>query len=137
MHFEGEPTEKEDGSSSELGPTAFVVVDNARCLFEPQIDSAVSIIPPFGSEVEIVREEGFWVLIGIFGKQAWSPRSHLSNTPSAKMSALDVGVVPYLDRNYRHPVSASPARPAPQQEVFVGPRGGCYVRTASGFRRYL
>ena len=137
MHLEGEPTLNEDGSNSALGPTAFVTVDNARCLFEPKTDSAVSVIPPFGTRVEIIRDEGFWILIGIFGKQAWSPRSHLSNAPTSKMSALDVGIVPYFDRNYRQPGPAPTERQAPHLEVFYGPRGGCYVRTASGFRRYL
>lgn len=109
-----------------FGATAFVVVEEANCLFHPRFDSAISIIPPFGSEVRVIRVAGDWVLIEFFSKQAWSPRENLASEMGRKREPLRVGVSPGFG-----------SWTSNSQSVEYGPRGGRYTRTTSGFRRYF
>lgn len=133
-----------------LGTTAFIVVDEARCLYDARRDSAVRVIPPYGSEVAVVRDEGEWVKIRFCGKEAWSLRDHLSPVMTGQKEAVRVGVVPgewsgatprrhaltlaNAHEGLQTPLSLSSP---PSLHVEVGPRGGRFVRTRSGFRRYL
>jgi hypothetical protein len=114
-----------------LNKIAFIVVDEASCFYEPDYASAVAIIPPYGSEVEIVKEDGEWVLLKWVGKRAWSVRCHLSNERSEKRYNIIPDSVNHRVRsdhaNYRQYVSG----------VEYGPRGGKFTRTKSGFRRYF
>ena len=115
-----------------LGDRAFVACDKAHCLFKPSANAAVSVIPPYGTEVEVIEDAQSWVLIKFCGKKAWSPRANLSAEPVSKRAAVDAGVVP-------EPYSGSPSsmRSYGSGAVEYGPRGGRFVRTASGFRRYF
>jgi hypothetical protein len=125
----------ECGSCNEpLGTSAYIVADKANCLYEPDPLSAVRVIPPYGTDVPVVRERGSWVLIRYCGVEAWAPRANLSRTLEPRRPALEVGVVPQPNSTFR-----SPQTPDEQwaSHVEYGPRGGRYVRTASGFRRYF
>lgn len=111
-----------------LGLTAFVIVDNAECLFKPEPNSAVRIIPPYGTEVGVLRDTGSWVLISFCGKEAWSPREHLSPTLRPARPAVNVGVAPEPNSTFS---------PRGSHNVEYGPRGGRFIRTASGLKRYF
>ena len=119
---------------SHLGSFAYVVVDGANCLYQPNSDAAVRVIPPYGTLVPIVRDEGEWVLIRFCDKDAWSLRQHLSADLVPRRDAEDVGVVPAANYDFR---PSNVIDYSPDLFVEVGPRGGRFVRTASGFRRYL
>lgn len=122
-----------------LGATAFIAADGAHCLYKPEPDSAVRIVPPRGDEVTVLRERDGWVLIRWSGKEAWSPRANLSPIPRQFRVAVEVGTTPGFSKEHGEPSSEFHCLPlnsfAPRVEV--GPRGGRYVRTATGFRRYL
>lgn len=125
----GAEADAQDG----FGPTAYVVGREARCLFEPHDCSAVRVIPPYGSTVEIVRDEEAWVLIRFCGKEAWSPRENLSDRLIPERASRDVGSVPTGNYDFR-----STSRPESYSSpVEYGPRGGRFVRTSTGFRRYF
>ncbi len=133
-YIEGEQTEP-------LGASAYVVVHQAACLYGPDYGSAVSVTPPYGTIVPVVRTQGAWVLIGFSGKQAWALRQYLSSNP---ISARDVKVptspVPRADAVPLVRYTFNPAEtpdPLAASAIEYGPRGGRYVRTASGFRRYF
>lgn len=114
---------------------AFVSADGAKCLYKPDSKSAIRVIPPYGSEVDIIEDAGDWVLIGFCGKEAWSPRQNLSPRIERRRPAVDVGVSPEAGWGVR---SNGTGRNAVVQHVVeYGPRGGRFVRTASGFRRYF
>jgi hypothetical protein len=134
--------EKSDELSSEgcedgrevLGPNAFIAVSKANCLYHPDIHSAVRIIPPYGTTVMVVRDEGAWVLIRFCGKEAWSPRENLSAKFEPRRPALEVGIVPPSNYGFKSQNrSVVPFEP----QVEYGPRGGRFVRTTSGFKRYF
>lgn len=126
--------ERYEGGNEALGTSAYVVVDKANCLYRPDLHSAVRVSPSYGAEVSVVRDQGFWVLISFCGKEAWSPRLNLSANLAPQRPALDVGVVPLPNYTFRPPVSGGPQWPS---NVEYGPRGGRFVRTSSGFRRYF
>lgn len=111
--------------SCPLASTAYVVVDQANCLYEPTSNSAIRIIPPYGSEVEVVQDDGRWVLIRFCGKEAWSPREHLSPVLINRKEAIAVGRIVTEYARLR------------QSMVEYGPRGGRFMRSPSGFRRYF
>lgn len=131
---DGFPDRQYEQVDEPLGASAYIVVDNANCLYEPDISSAVRIVPPYGTKVSIVRDQGSWVLIKFCGKNAWSPRNHLSASLAPSKPASDVGVVPLSNYTFRPPPIHN-ASTVP--EVEYGPRGGRFIRTLSGFRRYL
>lgn len=110
-----------------LGSTAYVVVDEAHCLYDPAPASAIRHTPPYGTEVQVVLESGDWVLIRAFGKKAWCPRANLSTSPAPRRVGVDVGVQPSVEGGYW----------GASLHIEYGPRGGRFVRTASGFKRYL
>ena len=120
-------------SNESLGPTAYIVADKAKCLYEPEPTSAVRIIPPYGTEVGVVCDEGAWVLIRFYDKEAWSPRENLSADLAPMRPAIDVGILPPPNYAFRSPQSVEVGL----NPVEYGPRGGRFVRTTSGFRRYF
>lgn len=122
-----------EGVSEPLGTKAFIVVDKANCLYKPDVHSAVRVVPPYGTAVSIVRDQGSWVLIRYCGKEAWSPRRNLSTNLAPPRPAEDVGVVPLPSCSLRSPRTHR----ASAFSVEYGPRGGRFVRTSSGFRRYF
>jgi hypothetical protein len=129
------PTNEQcEGADESLGMSAYVVADKAHCLFQPERDSAVSVIPPYGTEVDVLRDEGPWVLISFCGKEAWSPRANLSADLAPRRPAVEVGVVPPPNYEFRSPTQSLGS---PMPKVEYGPRGGMFVRTPSGFRRYF
>lgn len=109
-----------------LGSTAYVVVDDAHCLYQPDLGAAIRCTPPYGTKVGVLQERGEWVQVFAFGKKAWSHRANLSPNPAPQRQAVEVGVQPEAGR-----YCGSSLR------IEYGPRGGRFVRTASGFRRYL
>lgn len=113
--------------------TAYVACDRANCLYEPDPCSAVRLSPPYGTEVEVVRDEGSWVLIRFCGKDAWCPRANLSATLVPKRAARTVGVVPEPNPTFRSSARVKTAL----TPVEYGSRGGRFMRTRSGFRRYF
>lgn len=126
--------EGHDAYNETLGTSAYIVAEHANCLYEPDSHSAVRIIPPYGTEVSVVRDTGSWVLIRFCGKEAWSPREYLSASLRSPRSAADVGVMPQPNYTFRSPQPSGVQWPS---NVEYGPRGGRFVRTASGFRRYF
>lgn len=120
--------------NDELKGTAYIVVSNANCLYEPDVRSAVRVIPPYGAEVVVIRSDGAWVLIQFCGKQAWALRTYLSTELTPQSSADEIGTTPFS--SYKHRISRQ--QPDLQNSAIeYGPRGGRFVRTSSGFRRYL
>lgn len=73
---------------------AFVVVDDNACSYDPDFSSPTKIIPPYGSEVEIIEERHDWVRLRWCGKEAWSVRSHIDNQLTAKKENLHRDRVP-------------------------------------------
>jgi hypothetical protein len=120
-------------ASERLAITAYVAADKANCLYEPDPKSAVRVVPPYGTEVEVIRDEGSWILIRFSDKEAWCPRANLSVRLAPKGPAVNVGVVPPPNHTFRSPPYAQVVLPP----VEYGPRGGRFVRTATGFRRYF
>lgn len=122
-----------DGNFSfgKLNRTAFIVVDDARCFYKPDLSSAVSFSPPYGDKVEIVKDDGDWVLLKAFGKLGWSVRAHVENSRVAKRD----NVLPPPPKFG----SVSSLRNANSHSSYVeyGPRGGRFTRTKTGYRRYL
>lgn len=113
---------------------AYVVVDEANCLYEPSPSAAIRMAPPYGSMVSVVRDEGVWVLINYWGKEAWSPRENLSSSLEPARGTIDVGIAPSPNYSFR---SGGNYQTSPAVEIEYGPRGGRFLRTASGFRRYF
>ena len=117
-----------------LGTKAYIIVDDANCLYAPNLESAIRVTPPYGTEVTVVRDEGFWVVIRFCGKDAWCSRDNLYACLIPRRPAVDVGVVPSVDYTVRS-LQLHEAQRAPNVEY--GPRGGRFIRTALGFRRYF
>jgi hypothetical protein len=129
-----------DGTPSDLnvpfGASAFVVADGADCHYEPDFESAVRVAPPYGTAVAIIRDEGDWVLIKFCGKEAWSPRRNLSTTLGPMRPAAEGEPNGHPSVRYTfNPQIAVVREWTPPVEY--GPRGGRFVRTAKGFRRYF
>ena len=118
--------------NDELNGTAYVVVSNANCLYEPDVRSAVRVIPPYGTQVDVKRTDGEWALIEFCGKVAWALRSYLSNELTGRREGEHIGPHIYFGNRISR---SQPSYHAPQVEY--GPRGGRFVRTSSGFRRYF
>ena len=114
--------------------TAFVVVASANCLYEPNPHAAVRIRPPYGSEVNILRLKDDWALIKFCGKEAWSPRQNLAASLIPERDAVEVGMEPGSNC-YFQPLIVKDRNA--HVNVEYGPRGGRFVRTSSGFRRYF
>ena len=112
-----------------LGSTAYIVVDNACCFYKPDSSSPVRVIPPYRTQIEIVQDQGGWVLIRFCGKEAWSERSKLSGRePPARFD-----ISPYIHNDYYDSKQILPLEPA----IEYGPRGGKFTRTKTGYRRYF
>jgi hypothetical protein len=122
------------GVSEPLGSIAYVVTDDANCLYRPERHAAVRVTPPYGSKLDVIREADGWVLVGFYGMQAWSPRDNLSAHLIGRVAGIDVGILPSASGDCH---SRSGYTAPLEQHVEYGPRGGRFVRTASGFRRYL
>jgi hypothetical protein len=121
-----------DTFPSNLGHFAYIIVERANCLYRPEFNAAVRIVPPYGTKVDVIREQQEWVLIRFFGKEAWSHRSNLSNKIEEAKAALNVGIVPrFCDSHGRALYNHH------SKSIEYGPRGGKFVRTASGFKRYF
>lgn len=118
-----------DDDDAPLGATAFVAVEDANCFFQPDTSSAVRLIPPHATEIEVVETEGSWVRIRWVGKLAWTERTNLS--------------AEYVEPKERVHVNIVPAYSPPTHEwvdnrlVHTGKNGGRYVYTDKGYRRYI
>ncbi len=123
------------GQESELGPRAYVAVDGANCLYKPDTGAAIRMSPPFGSFVSVLEEKDGWALISAFGKEGWTPSQNLSLTKGERKDCVDVGCRPRGNTDYKPTPLESSAEPP--LNIEYGPRGGQFVRTASGFRRYF
>lgn len=128
------PIEPLSGGIETFATSAYIVGDEANCLYKPDSRSAVRVTPPYGTEVSVVRDQGSWVLIRFCGKEAWSPRENLSANLVPRRPAVDVGVVPLPNWNFSPPETHDAQFTS---NVEYGPRGGRFVRTALGFRRYF
>lgn len=121
-----------DSSTSEesLGSTAFIVVEEADCFYEPTHTSAVRMTPPLNSLVEVVRQHEDWILIRYFGKEAWCERLKLGTAEVQR---------PFDISPYIFPATNKPdfTNATPYSTVEYGPRGGRYTRTRTGYRRYF
>nr|WP_143840530.1 hypothetical protein [Novosphingobium panipatense] len=129
--------EEDQRCNDRLDAKAYVAVEGANCYYEPRRDSAVRMIPPYGSEVVVVSQSGSWVKVRWSGKEAWSHRASLSATfVASKSKAWHVNIVPAREpwfANLDQGVGAKIAAP----QIEVGPRGGRFVRRPSGEKRYL
>jgi len=123
-----------EGANQAFRGFAYVVVDDANCLYEPRRGAAIRMAPPYGSMVSVVSDEGAWVLINCWGKEAWSPRENLSPNLVPARSTVEVGIAPSPNYSFR---SGESLQASWSPEIEYGPRGGRFVRTASGFRRYF
>lgn len=113
----------------ELGPTAFIVVSKANCLYEPQVDGAIRIAPRYGAQVNVLESRGDWAQIEFWGVKAWTLRTYLAQTLIEQQAAEDIG---FEVSGY-----CSGGAGSASGVVEYGPRGGRFVRTSKGFRRYL
>lgn len=123
-------------SIQKLNKFAYVVVDDAVCFYEPDISSAIRIVPPYGSEVEILSENENWVLLKWCGKEAWINRYFIENSLEQKReNKIDPSLIyrssgsslgSYYNKSYYS-----------SGNIEYGPRGGRYTRTKNGFRRYF
>lgn len=120
------PIEPEPSVLPKLGKIAYVAAENANCVYEPKSGSAIRCTPPVGTEVTVIRDDGEWVCVLVFGKKAWSPKGNLSSAPVPLHETVEVGVQPRFSEG-----------PVHFGGVEYGPRGGRFVRTHSGFRRYF
>lgn len=120
------PIKPEHVDYPQLGEIAHVAAENANCLYEPKPGSAIRCTPPIGTEVAVIRDEGAWVCILVFDKKAWTPRGNLSSTRGPVQETVIVGVHPSFI-----------AGPVLSNRVEYGPRGGRFVRSCSGFKRYI
>jgi hypothetical protein len=110
------------------GCIAFVSCDNAKCNYDPSLESPARVIPPYGSEVLVLKIADEWALIEFVGKRAWTPTSQIA----AKAPKSRFNIEPYIVR----PVYGTPIQ-SDFDEVEFGPRGGRFTRTRSGHRRYF
>lgn len=119
-------------SYDDLGARAFINCDSAACRYEPHPTSAVRVIPPYGTLVDVLKDEGEWVQIMYATKSAWAVRSQLSTEKPGPNKRFDIS--PYLFRKTTNPF----ARKAEQEpQIEFGPRGGRFTRTRTGFKRYF
>lgn len=114
---------------SALSSVAFVLLDDAHGHYGMVDDSAISVIPPYGTPVEVLSNNGDWVQIKVFSKVAWMKKHYLGNTPPTKRFNISPHIVQEATQ-VRSSVSSS-------IEIEFGPRGGRFVRTKLGFRLYL
>lgn len=113
----------------ELGPTAFIVVSKANCLYEPHVNGAIRITPRYGAQVNVLESRGDWAQIEFWDVKAWTLRTYLAQTLIEQQQAEDIG----FEASGFYSGGAGSA----SGEVEYGPRGGRFVRTSQGFRRYL
>ena len=92
--------------------------------------SAVRIIPPYGTLVRIIETLETWAKVEAFSKIAWMKQSNLCNERPPERFDITPFVVPAW-----HPQDFKTAKD--YDAVEFGPRGGRFVRTKSGFRRYF
>lgn len=110
-----------------LSGLAFVLTDTADCHYEPDHESAIRIIPPYGEEVRVLEEKDGWILLEWLGKKAWAERHNLGNAAPEQRKTKQ----PYAGPIYQSSsLSSTP-------KVEIGSRGGIFTRTKSGYRRYL
>jgi hypothetical protein len=107
----------------------FVQHDGSTAHYEMDEQSPVRIIPPYGTAVEVLATTDEWVKIKAFNKAAWMKKHHICNQPPP--SRFDFS--PYV---FAAEVIA-PHDTVPKQNVEFGPKGGRFVRTKSGYRRYF
>ena len=117
----------------------FVKCDSADCYYRPETGGAVRITPPYGTQVQVVDQQGDWIAIKWFNKVGWVDISKLSaRAPDQRNSPFELRIVPG--------VTGYPSIPGPHMNassyfdcnfVETGPRGGRFTRTKSGHRRYF
>lgn len=112
-----------------LGPKAFIVASKANCLYEPYVDGVIRITPRYGAQVNVLESHGDWVQIEFWGVKAWTLRTYLAQTMIARQEAEDIG---FEVLGYR-----SKGAGGESGVVEYGPRGGKFIRTPQGFRRYF
>ncbi len=121
-----------DSFFSNLGHVAFIIGEGANCLYRPEFNAAVRIVPPYGTKVDVIREQEDWVLIRFCGKEAWSLRCNLSDKIEEPKASINVGISPRFCDSQNLKLSNLHSK-----SIEYGPRGGKFVRTGLGFKRYL
>ena len=105
---------------------AFIASEKADALYEPKCNSAVRMSPQYGELVDVLEMTEEWACIRWFGMKGWVHRSSIS-TSRPPVMASTISHSSSLDTQ-SHGISS---------HYEVGPRGGLFSRTKSGFRRYL
>lgn len=109
---------------------AYIVRDEARGHYTANDNSPTRIIPPYGTEVEVVRIDPEWALIKVFGKEAWVKAEYLGESPPPERTRFQ----PTFGVSYAVIPGTTPAS---SSQVEYGPRGGRFTRTKNGYRRYF
>ncbi|MCB2077483.1 MAG: hypothetical protein KDE55_07270 [Novosphingobium sp.] len=117
----------------------FVIHDNAVGHYEMNDASPARVIPPYGSEVQLLEAEEKWAKISILGKTAWMLFEHLDarpppekKTPKSVLGGYIYGSSQILSAQDKKDLGDGQLG-----QVYFGPRGGRYVINRNGFRRYF
>ena len=105
---------------------AYIISDEAHARYRPEMESPPRITPPYGSMVEVIEARGWWTKISWLSKTAWVDSSLLGNEEPPQREKTSSPE--FHDLTPSNSIG---------NYIQVGPRGGVYTRTKSGFRRYF
>jgi len=114
-----------------VGGSAYISCDGAECRYEPEGESPVRLAPPYGEKVPILNLSGEWALIEFVGKKAWVLTEFLSTTEPQKRQRFLINRVPPPAPWYES------IQDRTEDVVKFGPRGGRYIETKDGRKRYF
>lgn len=117
---------KENVSRDIVG-TAYVVCDDANARYDPNDQSAIRMTPPYGEEIYVIENREGWSKMKWSGRSAWILQSKISKIKPKKRS----------EPNVSENLPQVQSRIALTSGIEVGPRGGVFTRTKSGFRKYF
>lgn len=108
----------------------FVQDDGAVGRYEMSEESPSSVMPPYGTEVQVIAAVDEWLKIKVFNKIAWMKKHHLCSERPPKRFDFS----PYI---FRAENTARQISVCPSDQIEFGPRGGRFIRNKSGYRRYF
>jgi hypothetical protein len=117
---------------------AFVICDNVHGYFAKDVASPVNITPPYGSNIKILEIHGEWAWVLVFGIKAWVQVENIGAEPPPSRVSDDLAIAKVESlRNSLLERVRSTRKVGDADKIEYGPRGGRFVRTKLGFRRYF